>query len=101
MKKNCHCTELLVKKYFSSCLQVLLCEIDSDYSNIPQPVAVRSGPVHSNDSVDRQDFLRECRLLATLRHNHVAKLVGVAMSEEPYCSILEHSLQGDLYHYLR
>ena len=23
------------------------------------------------------------------------------MSEEPYCTILEHSLYGDLYHYLR
>lgn len=31
----------------------------------------------------------------------MAKLIGVAMSEEPYCTILEHSLLGDLYHYLR
>jgi serine/threonine protein kinase len=64
-------------------------------------VAVRSGPCHLNDSIDRQEFLRECRLLATLRHTNVAKLIGVAMSEEPHCTILEHSLYGDLYHYLR
>ena len=81
--------------------QVLLCEVDSDYSNVPQPVAVRSGPSHLNDSIDRQEFLRESRLLATLRHTNIAKLLGVAMSEEPYCTILEHSLHGDLYHYLR
>ena len=31
----------------------------------------------------------------------MSKLIGVAMSEEPYCTILEHSLYGDLYHYLR
>jgi discoidin domain receptor family protein 2 len=68
---------------------------------VAQPVAVRSGPSHLNDSIDRQEFLRESRLLATLRHANVAKLVGVAMSEEPYCTILEHSLHGDLYHYLR
>ena len=64
-------------------------------------MAVRSGPCHLNDSIDRQEFLRECRLLATLRHTNVAKLIGVAMSEEPHCTILEHSLYGDLYHYLR
>ena len=64
-------------------------------------MAVRSGPNHLNDSIDRQDFLRESRLLATLRHSNVTKLIGVAMSEEPYCTILEHSLYGDLYHYLR
>ena len=82
-------------------LQVLLCEVDSDYSNVPQPVAVRAGPTHLNDSIDRQEFLRESRLLATVRHSNVVKLVGVAMSEEPYCSVLEHSLHGDLYHVLR
>ena len=65
-------------------------------------MAVRSsGPNHLSDSTDRQEFLRESRLLASLRHTNVAKLIGVAMSEEPYCTILEHSLQGDLYHYLR
>ena len=75
--------------------------MDSDYSNLPQPVAVRSGPTHLNDSIDRQEFLRESRLLSTLRHSNVIKLVGVAVSEEPYCTVLEHSLHGDLYHYLR
>lgn len=74
--------------------------MDSDYSNVPQPVAVRSGP-SLHDSIDRQEFLRESRLLSTLRHANVVRLFGVAMSEEPYCSILEHSLHGDLYHYLR
>ena len=75
--------------------------MDSDYSNVPQSVAVRSGPNHLNDSIDRQEFLRENRLLASLRHTNIIKLVGVAMSEEPYCTLLEHSSHGDLYHYLR
>lgn len=64
-------------------------------------MAVRSGPNQLHDSIDRQEFLRESRLLSTLRHVNVARLVGVAMSEEPYCTILEHSLHGDLYHYMR
>ena len=38
---------------------------------------------------------------ATLRHSNVASLVGVSTSDGPYCSVLEHSLQGDLYNYLR
>ena len=81
--------------------QVLLCETDSDYSNVPQPVAVRSCPHNSIDALDREDFLRECRLLASLRHTNVVTLVGVTTSDGPYCSVLEHSLQGDLYNYLR
>jgi len=43
--------------------KVLLCEADSDYSNVPQPVAVRSCPHNSIDILEREDFLRECRLL--------------------------------------
>ena len=82
-------------------LQVLLCEVDSDYSNLPQSIAVRSGPSHLNDSMDRKEFLRECRLLASLTHTNIVTLLGVAMSEEPYCTLLEHSSHGDLYHYLR
>ena len=89
--------------FFCTFAQALICEVDSDYSNLPQPVvAVRSGLAgHLSDSLDRQDFVRESRLLSTLRHTNVVKLVGVAMSEEPYCTILEHSAHGDLYHYLR
>lgn len=78
---------------------------------MPQSVAVRSKPALKSASssevttgaaaVDREDFLRECRLLASLNHPNVVKLLGVSVSEEPFCSVLEHSLQGDLYHYLR
>ena len=77
---------------------MFLCEVDSDYSNVPQAVAVRSCP-HNN--VDRDDFLRECRLLASVRHANVASLVGVTTADGPYCAVLEHSLHGDLYNYLR
>ena len=80
---------------------MLVCEVDSDYSNLPQPVAVRSGPAHLSDNIDRQEFLREGRLLSTLRHTNIVKLIGVAVAEDPYCTVLEHSLHGDLYHYLR
>ena len=38
---------------------------------------------------------------ATLHHSNVASLVGVSTSDGPYLSVLEHSLQGDLYNYLR
>lgn len=72
---------------------------------MPQTVAVRSC---SAAPTDREDFLRECRLLAGLNHSNVARLVGVCVSSSPsddipgpYCSIHEHSQQGDLYHYLR
>ena len=51
--------------------------------------------------MDREDFLRECRLLASIQHQNVARLVGVCTTEQPYCSVLEHSLIGDLYGYLR
>lgn len=93
--------------------QVLLCEVDSTYSNVPQSVAVRSAAAASAGG-DREDFLRECRLLAGLSHANVARLVGVCTpaaagsddddgdsSAPSYCSVLEHSPQGDLYHFLR
>ena len=83
---------------------MLLCEIESAYTNMPQSVAVRSRPPTSKstsptqgqpDKDEREEFLRECRLLASLDHSHVVKLVGVSMSSEadPYCAIFEHSLQ--------
>jgi hypothetical protein len=57
--------------------KVLLCEADSDYSNVPQAVAVRSCPHNVCDAVDRDDFLRECRLLASLRHTNIVALVSI------------------------
>lgn len=79
-------------------IQVLVCEIDTAYSNVPQVVAVRSC---STFSEDREEFLRECRFLVSLQHPNIARLVGVSTSQDPNCSILEHSVQGDLYHFLR
>merc|ERR1719510_1622674 len=81
--------KLRLKESFGrGCLgEVLLCEVDSDYSNLPQSIAVRSGPSHLNDSMDRKEFLRECRLLASLTHTNIVTLLGVAMSEEPYCTL--------------
>ncbi len=38
---------------------------------------------------------------ATLRHTNIVTLVGVSTADGPYCSVLEHSLHGDLYNYLR
>jgi serine/threonine protein kinase len=61
-------------------------------------VALRSA---QDSFVDREEFLRECRLLATLQHPNLARLIGVSTTEEPYCVILEHSQLGDLYQYLR
>ena len=85
-------------RLIEKCLQILVCEVDSAYSNMPQTVALRS----SQDTYqERDEFLTESRLLASLQHPNVIRLMGVSMSEEPYCSVLEHSAQGDLYSYLR
>lgn len=86
-----------------------MCEIDSDYSNMPQAVAVRScksssfaaaavaaksstsgngssssdggddggggeaTPAANQLLLEREEFLRECRLLGSLQHPHVAR----------------------------
>ncbi len=83
----------------SSSSQVLLCEVESAYSNVPQSVSVRSFGGHQ----ERDGFVRECKLLASLSHPNVTRLIGVITDDEkkPFCSVLEHSAQGDLYHYLR
>ncbi|XP_059092604.1 discoidin domain-containing receptor 2-like [Tigriopus californicus] len=78
--------------------EVLVCEIDTAYSNVPQAVAVRSC---STFNEEQEEFLRECRFLVSLQHPNIARLVGVSTSQDPFCSILEHSAQGDLYHFLR
>jgi serine/threonine protein kinase len=106
--------------------QVLICEVDSAYSNIPKTVAVRSASKSSSASSspsstnsasscsfrqNKDDFLRECRLLSTLHHPNLIRLVGVITEADdddeedqhksPYCAVLEHSLQGDLCTFLR
>lgn len=100
--------------------------MDSDYSNIPQTVALRT--ISTNMLEDTQansttakgttvehhhhhDDLKECCLLASLKHPNVAKLLGIIpkcgieshlqVGSMSTCSILEHSNQGDLYHFLR
>lgn len=86
-----------------------MCDLETAYSNVPQLVAVRSSspstsPTGSSPGAsgsDREDFLRESRLLATLTHPHVAKLLGVCTTEEPYCFVMEHGAHGDVYNYLR
>ena len=50
----------------------------------------------------REDFFRECRLLASLHHQNVARLVGVVTDDEGgNLAVLEHSAQGDLCTFLR
>ena len=95
------CTTETCRIYLTPCIsltKVLVCEIESAYSNLPQTVALRS----AQDSFqEREEFLAECRILALLQHPNVVRLVGVSTSENPYCSVIEHSTQGDLYQYLR
>ena len=103
---------------------MVLCETDSDYSNVPQIVAVRSTPNHnkhsiakaktSNDEIlngessfaNKEEFLRECNFLASLKHPNITRIVGVSMAptdavSSHHCSVLEHFPQGDLWHFLR
>ena len=53
----------------------------------------------------QEHYRRECRLLASLRHRNVARLVGVcaagSSSSALPSTVLEHSSQGDLYSFLR
>ena len=108
--------------------KVVLCETDSEYSNIPQVVAVRSTSNHKNHPsikskggankdentmineesfiANKEEFLRECNLLASLKHPNIARLVGVSMAHieaisSYHCSVLEHFPQGDLWNFLR
>ena len=56
---------------------------------------------------NKEEFLRECNLLATLKHPNIARIVGVSMGQpvkstsSHHCSVLEHFPQGDLWHFLR
>ena len=108
--------------------KVVLCETDSEYSNIPQVVAVRSTSNHKNHPsikskggankdentmineesfiANKEEFLRECNLLASLKHPNIARLLGVSMAHieaisSYHCSVLEHFPQGDLWNFLR
>lgn len=78
-------------------MQVLICEIETAYSNLPEVVAVRSA---QDSYVDREDFLRESRLVSSIQHPNVVRLLGVCTVDQPYCTILEHSRLGNLYTYL-
>ncbi|XP_040576921.1 discoidin domain-containing receptor tyrosine kinase B [Lepeophtheirus salmonis] len=77
--------------------EVLRCEMDSNYSNIPIIIAARSVP----GRVSREDFNREAHLLASLNHENMVSLLGVlsSTSEDGSLSrstLLEYSLLGDL-----
>lgn len=55
---------------------------------------------------NKEQFLRECNLLASLKHPNIARIVGVSMApveaaSSHHCSVLEHFPQGDLWHFLR
>ena len=56
---------------------------------------------------NKEEFLRECNLLASLKHPNIARIVGVSMGQSVestssnHCSVLEHFPQGDLWHFLR
>ena len=66
--------------------------MDSPYSNVSRPVLIR--PCGDEKVLsDREGFLAECRMLATLDHDNVAALIGVVAAERPFCAVLEYSGQ--------
>lgn len=52
-------------------------------------------------NVDRQDFLRDVRILAALEDANLARVLGLCSREEPLSVVLEYLEHGDLTQFLR
>ena len=74
---------------------VTLCELDSDYTNASQAVAVRAAGA-TKACLTSGDMDDETKLLASLKHPNIVKLLGMTPSAPTSraCSVLEHSNQG-------
>uniref|UniRef100_A0A5S6R225 receptor protein-tyrosine kinase n=1 Tax=Trichuris muris TaxID=70415 RepID=A0A5S6R225_TRIMR len=54
-----------------------------------------------SDSAAREDFGRECRILASLENENLVRLLGISMTEEPWFMAVEYLCHGDLATFLR
>lgn len=52
-------------------------------------------------SQTRKEFFREATLMNTFDHPNILRLLGVCISQEPFCMIFEFMELGDLNNYLR
>ena len=77
----------------------------SSSSSSSVSLAAEDSASQEQDQQQQEHYRRECRLLASLRHRNVARLVGVCAAGNSSSSlpstVLEHSSQGDLYSFLR
>ncbi|XP_013384581.1 proto-oncogene tyrosine-protein kinase ROS [Lingula anatina] len=66
----------------------------------PTKVAVKTLRRGANDS-EKEEFLKEALLMSNFKHNHILRLLGVCLDNDPQFIILELMDCGDLLSFLR
>lgn len=56
--------------------------------------------VTSSSHLDRNDFLKEVKILSRLKDPNIIRLLGVCVSSDPLCMVTEYMECGDLNQYL-
>lgn len=51
-------------------------------------------------SFNRNDFLKEVKILSRLKDPNIIRLLGVCVSSDPLCMVTEYMESGDLNQYL-
>ena len=62
-----------------------------------QPVAVKQLLVKSLSKEIADEFMRETKTWYTLKSPNIVQLFGICTPPSPYCMVMEHMQQGDLY----
>ena len=69
--------------------------------NLKIPVAIKTLRDIEATKSERQEFLKEARLMRQLRHKHIVSLYGVCAQEQPMMIIMELAPGGSLLNHLR
>lgn len=56
--------------------------------------------VTTSSHLDRNDFLKEVKILSRLKDPNIIRLLGVCVSSDPLCMVTEYMECGDLNQYL-